>query len=132
MIKAAIIRLGPQNPVTQFLIDRACRRYGVSLTHKGSFLSLRKGRREMRLALKHFVHARHLAEYFDLYFSPLVPAEIDGLSVLDFSHPGKLQTYVKSGLQFEMSSFPEEEEAIEDYYRWYRAQPGDVIFDVGC
>ena len=86
----------------------------------------------MRLALKHFVYAPDMAERFDLYFSPLVPTEIDGVSVLDYSRPGILQTYRKSGLQFEMSSFPEEDEAIESYFHWYTAQTGDTIFDVGA
>jgi FkbM family methyltransferase len=86
----------------------------------------------MVLARKHLVYAPDMAEKFDLYFSPLVPEKRDGMEVLDFSQPGKLQTYKKSGLQFEMASFPEEEEAIEEYFKWYRPQAGDLVFDMGA
>jgi FkbM family methyltransferase len=54
------------------------------------------------------------------------------MEVLDFSRPGVLQTYRSSGLQFEMASFPEEEDAIEEYFRCYRPKAGDVVFDVGA
>jgi hypothetical protein len=74
------------------------------LTSKSSFLSLQKDKREMRLALKHFVYAPDMAERFDIYFSPLVPTETSGMLVLDFFRPGSLQTYASSGLQFQMAS----------------------------
>jgi FkbM family methyltransferase len=86
----------------------------------------------MRLALSHFVYAPTLAERFDLYFNDLVPAEIDGEKVLDYSRPGILQTYLQSGLEFQMASFPEELAAIEDYFHWYRPKVGDTVFDVGA
>ena len=131
-ITAMIIRLGPQNALVRFLIDRKCRQYGAALTDKGSFLSLRKDKREMRLAPKHFVYAPDMAKCFDLYFSPLVPREIDGVSVLDFSCPGILQTYASSGLQFQMASFPEEEEATVCYFHWHTPKAGDTVFDIGA
>jgi len=127
-----MIRLGPSSPLVRFLIGRKCRQLGATMTSRGSFLSLRKDQREMRLAPKHFVYAPDMAERFDLYFSQLVPTEVDGVSVLDYSRPGILQTYARSGLRFEMASFPEEDEAIDSYFRWYTPQPGDIVFDVGA
>lgn len=131
-ITSTIISLGPGNPLVLFLIDRKCRQFGATLTSEGSFLRLQKGQREMRLAPKHFVYAPDMAERFDLYFSPLVPTEVGGMSVLDYSRPGILQTYIRSGLQFELASFPEENEAIDSYLHWYRPQPGDTVFDIGA
>jgi FkbM family methyltransferase len=128
----AIIRLGPQNTLVLFLIDRKCRQFGATLTNKGSFLSLQKGNREMRMAPKHFVYAPDIAEHFDIYFSPLVPTEVSGTLMLDCSRPGILQTYADSGLQFQMASFPEEEEAIESYFHWYTPKAGETVFDVGA
>jgi len=78
------------------------------------------------------VYAPEMAMRFDLYFSPLVPEDRDGMEVLDFSQPCRLQTYKKTGLQFEMASFPEEEEAIEEYFKWYRPKTGDLVFDMGA
>jgi FkbM family methyltransferase len=131
-ITTTIIRLGPQNPLVRFLIDRKCRQFGATLTNKSSFLSLRKDKREMRLALKHFVYAPDMAERFDTYFSPLVPTQAAGMLMLDFSQPGVLQTYANSGLKFQMASFPEEDEAIASYFYWHTPQAGDTVFDVGA
>jgi FkbM family methyltransferase len=85
----------------------------------------------MRLSSRHFVYAPDLAQHFDRYFAPLVPEVIDGVSVMDYSSP-RLQTYAASGLQFELASFPEEESAIEGYFRWYLPQQGDTVFDIGA
>ena len=86
----------------------------------------------MLLSRKHFVYAPDLARRFETYFSPLVPSRKGALSVLDYSRPGILQTYARSGLQFEMASFPEEDEAIEGYFHWYKPQIGDTVFDIGA
>jgi FkbM family methyltransferase len=131
-LTSAVIRLGPRNALVLFLIDRKCRQFGATLTNRGSFLSLRKGNREMLLAPKHFVYAPDMAERFDIYFSPLVPTQASSISMLDFSHPGILQTYASSGLQFQMASFPEEDEAIESYFHWYTPKAGETVFDVGA
>ncbi len=129
---STLIALGPGNPVVRYLIARKCRQFGVQLIQQSFYLALRKGHREMRLATRHFVYAPDMAERFDIYFSPLVPTKIDGRLVLDYSRPGILQTYVRSGLQFELASFPEEDEAIESYFHWYRPEAGDTVFDVGA
>jgi len=110
---------------------RSCLIYGVTLENHDGKIWIRKGSQVMILSGAHLVYARDMAEKFDLYFSPLVPEVRDGLQVLDYSTPGQLQTY-KSGLQFEMASFPEEEEAIEEYFKWYRPKVGDLVFDVGA
>jgi FkbM family methyltransferase len=109
-----------------------CRRLGAVLTNEGDHLSLRRDNKVMKLAHKHFIYAPYLSSSFSTFFSPLVPEKIDGDYVLDFSRSGILQTYAKSGLQFEMASFPEEEENIEGYFRWNAPKPGDIIFDVGA
>jgi FkbM family methyltransferase len=111
---------------------RECLRHGATIEHKESGIWLRKGTSVMILNPRHLVYALDMAQKFDLYFLPLVPEERDGLQVLDYSKPKRLQTYANSGLQFEMASFPEEEDAIEEYFRWYRPKAGDVVFDMGA
>lgn len=86
----------------------------------------------MRLAPRHIVYAPDVAAHFESYFVPLLPTESEGKLVLDFSRPGNLQTYAKSGAQFEMASLPEEADAIESYFHWYTPHPGDLVFDVGA
>ncbi len=97
-----------------FNLCRVCVANEVVLEHRGTEIWLRKGDRVMVLALRHLVYSWSLAKSFDLYFAPMVPEEREGLQVLDYSQPGRVQTYAKSGLQFEMASFPEEEDAIDE------------------
>jgi FkbM family methyltransferase len=86
----------------------------------------------MRIAKKHFVYAADMSDRFEMYFSPVLPRETeDGKQVVDYSTP-RLQTYKSNGLQFELASFPEEDEAVESYFRWYRPKDGDLVFDIGA
>jgi FkbM family methyltransferase len=113
-------------------IARKCLAQGVEIESREGNVWLRKGEGAMILAPRHFVYAETLAGQFDLYFAPMVPQPRDGVMVVDYSRTGNLQRYAKSGLEFEMASFPEEEDAILEYFEWYRPQPGDLVFDVGA
>ena len=112
--------------------EHYCLKLGVRIESRDGAVWLRKDRRVMILSAKHFIYSTALADRFDLYFDPLVPREQDGLLILDYSQPGVVQRYANSGLEFAMASFPEEEEAIEEYFRWYRPRPGDLVFDMGA
>jgi FkbM family methyltransferase len=72
-----------------------------------------------------------MARHFDHYFNQVVPRSEGDLSVVDYSRT-QLHRYRKTGLEFEFSSLAEEVDAIDDYFRWYRPQAGDVVFDVGA
>jgi FkbM family methyltransferase len=117
--------------LASFQLVRRCLRHKVTIHNRGDEIWLHKDPRAMILAKRHFIYSGDMAERFELYFTPLVPETREGLQVLDYSRPGKIQTY-KSGLQFAMASFPEEEEAIEEYFRWYRPRSGDLVFDMGA
>lgn len=112
--------------------EKMCLSLGVTIESRDGAVWLRKDKRVMILCSQHFIYSVTMAERFDLYFDPLVPREQDGLLILDYSRPGTVQRYAHSGLEFEMASFPEEEEAIEEYFRWYRPRPGDLVFDMGA
>jgi FkbM family methyltransferase len=115
-----------------FNICRRALRAGVTIEAKDGVIWLHKGRQAMILAAHHFVYAADNAETFERLFSPLVPELRDGVEVLDYSAPGKLQTYRGSGLQFEMASFPEEEDELEESFHWYRPKAGDLVFEIGA
>jgi len=113
-------------------VARLCHSLGAWVESREGAVWLHKDVRAMILAPQHFVYVADMAKKFELYFSPLVPEERDGLLVLDYSRPGIVQRYAKSGLEFEMASFPEEDEAIEEYFKWYRPQEGDLVYDIGA
>lgn len=131
-VTSMLIRLGPESSFVITLLNRECRKHGAELSNAETYLCLRKGRQEMRLAPKHFVYAPVISERFDIYFNDLLPVQINGFQVVDFSSPGILQTYKDSGLQFQMASFPEELSAIDDYFHWYTPESGDTVFDIGA
>lgn len=107
-------------------------RSGVVIQTRNDKIWLLKDTHAMILSRNHFVYAADLAEMFDRLFAPLVPEIKDGMEVLDYSEPGKLQTYRGSGLEFEMASFPEEEDELEESFHWYRPKAGDLVFEIGA
>jgi FkbM family methyltransferase len=101
------------------LVMRAnCAKHGARLAFDGDHIDVSKGTRIIRISALHFPCALDMARAFEDYFTPFAPAAEKGKLVIDYSRP-KLHRYLSSGLEFELSSFPEEE-------------PGDVIFDIGA
>ncbi len=125
------ISLGADNPLVKWLLRLECRRHGATLRFSDHVLDVCKGNRVIRISAKHFVYARDMARSFDQYFGQVVPTSRDGVLIVDYSYP-HLQRYSKANLDFELSSFPEEEQTIESYFRWYRPRPGDTVFDMGA
>lgn len=125
------IALGPSNPFVRVRLRAACRQYGVSLRFTGSVLELVKADHVIRISARQFGYAPSLAVKYDHYFEQVEPSVVDGNQVVDYSAP-KLQRYRVSGLEFEVTSVPEEEDAIEEYFHWYRPAEGDVVFDLGA
>lgn len=109
----------------------SCAQHGARLSFKGDHIDVAKGNRTIRIAAKHFPYALDMSRSFEDYFGPFAPSDENGRSIVDYSRPG-LHRYISSGLEFELSSFPEEEAAINDYFRWYRPKAGDIVFDVGA
>ena len=120
--------LGPGSLPVQFALRRAC--HPARLSFHSSHIDIRREQRFIRIAANRFPYAVDLAHSFDSYFSQVMPEPTkDGLLV-DYSG-SKLQTY-SNGLEFEIASIPEEIEAIQSYFDWYRPKPSDTIFDIGA
>ena len=122
------IRMGPNNPLIRFALRRSCR--PASLRFGPQHIDVCRDQRIIRIALKHFPYARDMAQSFESYFAQVQPAKIGPDFMVDYSGP-KLQTY-PNGMQFEISSIPEEAETIESYLFWYTPKTTDTIFDLGA
>ncbi len=122
------VNMGPRNPLIQAMLRVRCR--PASLAFSEDKLEIRRDNRAIRIAAKHFPYAVDMAHSFDMYFSQVVPDRQSQYDVVDYSGP-KLQRYA-NGLEFEIASIPEETEAIEGYFHWYRPQTGDTAFDIGA
>lgn len=126
-----IMKQGASNRLSMYTLQLACRAKGCTLSAQSTHLSLRNGSREMRLARQHFAYCVDMANRFDIYYSIVEPYDEDGYKVVDYSTP-KLQRYCRSGMEFELASFPEEQNSIDDYFRLYTPESGDIVFDVGA
>ena len=125
------IALGPGNPAVRLVLRRQCRAHGIELRFRGPAVEIARDGRVIRIAAGQFGYAPAIAAKFDHYFGQVEPAESNGSLVVDYSAP-RLQRYRASGLEFEVSSVPEEEDAIKEYFRWYRPAEGDTVFDLGA
>jgi hypothetical protein len=122
-----IIRVGPNSPFVRAILRFKCR--GTQLKFHDGKVDICVGNRVIRIADKHFPYAADMATNFEIYFSQVNPEQQGPDRVVDYSTP-RLQSY-PNGLAFEIASMPEEMEAIESYFRWYRPRPGDLVFDMG-
>ncbi len=123
-----VIKAGPNNPMVRAMMRIRC--HPLVLKFERDHVDVSKDGRTIRLAAKHFPYAHDMVEHFDLYFNQVVPEKGGAGLLVDYSGP-KLQRY-KNGLEFELSSLPEEIEAIGEYFHWYKAKPDDLIFDIGA
>lgn len=128
--------LGPRGGVLRTacrrIVMRAnCAKHGARLSFAGDHIDVLKDNRIIRIAARHFPYALDMSRSFEDYHGPFVPYAENGRDVVDYSRP-RLHRYVSTGLEFELSSFPEEEAAINDYFRWYQPKAGDIVFDVGA
>ena len=125
------ILLGPNNLLVRSRLRLACRRHSARLKFGDATIDVCKDNRVIRISAKHFVYAVDMARSFEPYFAQVVSNDIGGRLVADYSYP-HTQRYARINLEFDLASFPEEAEAIEAYFRWYRPEPGDTVFDIGA
>lgn len=107
-----------------------CLRNGCRLHREGASYILRRGDRQIRISGCHLLYSIDTAQHFDTYFSQVRPERRGTRLEVDYSQP-RLQT-LTNGLQFELSSMPEETSALDAYFRFYRPKPGDLVFDIGA
>jgi FkbM family methyltransferase len=127
----SVVGLGPRSRVVQLILKAACARHGTGVRFSEGWIDVHRKNQCLRIALHQFPYVADIAAHFDSYFGQLVPRREGTHLVVDCSTP-RLQRYRDSGLEFELASLPEESEAIESYFRWYKPKAGDLLFDVGA
>jgi FkbM family methyltransferase len=117
--------------LSSHLLTRAvCLRHGCIFSDSGNVLSIRRGKRIIRISPKHFPYVADMAKHFDAYFSQVEPEQRGDYLLADYSTPRVHR--LANGLEFELASFPEEMPALESYFQWYTPKQGDVVFDIGA
>lgn len=109
----------------------AARRQGVDVHFDAGRIRLTKGGRAVVLAGRHLVYVPTVVDQFESFWGAVEPTEVGRVPTVDYSEP-RVHRYAGSGLEFWLSSFPEEVEAIESYRYRYAYGPGDIVFDLGA
>ena len=130
MIRRLLYPLLKHEPALRILVTVACLRNGTTLSKSGDTYLLCRGNKQIRIARHHLLYSIDLAKHFETYFSPIQPKKMGNCLEVDYSRP-HLHT-LANGLQFEISSLPEESAALDTYFRFYHPEPGDLVFDIGA
>ena len=133
--RPALVRLGPDNWLmrtwTTFVMNQLVKDFGTEVSFLPAAFQVRKGAEALRVKPIHWIYGLTLSKDFNTFFT-CVESHRDGpLEVVDYSQ-GSLQKFRISGLEFEVCGFPEEEKVIVDYFKWYKPQPGETVFDLGA
>jgi FkbM family methyltransferase len=114
--------------LTQVAIRAYGRFRGVNVRFEDGVIAFRRGPKEIRIAAANLPYAQDIIVHFGTYYGTVFP---DAQGVVDYSCP-RIHRYLKSGVEFQLPSIAEEEEAIACYFRWYTPAPGDLVFDLGA
>lgn len=121
-------RLGPNNPILQFRLKRLLRKgANLSVRFSEDVIELSRAGKTIKIASKHWMFVRDVALDFDSFFETIVSHGC----VLDFSQP-QAHVYRGTGLQFMLTSLPEESAAIESYFSAAAPKAGSLAFDIGA
>jgi len=112
------------------MMRACCIRHGCWLLRDGKELLIRRKDRQIRISAEHLIYAQHTAKHFDDMFGLVRPTRVRDKWEADYSGP-RLHV-LSNGDPFELSSFPEEAEALDSYFLEFAPKPGDTAFDVGA
>lgn len=113
------------------LLCAICLRNHLKIEFGDTYIDIIKGRQVIRLSKAHAAYLPDMVHSFDLYFTPVCFVVQGKREVVDYSQT-RLHKYRDTGLEFELTSLPEETAALEGYFKWYRPSSGDVVFDAGA
>ncbi|MEP6811283.1 MAG: FkbM family methyltransferase [Chthoniobacterales bacterium] len=103
---------------------------GISVVRDAQAIRIRRKQDEIRIASSHGVYLGDMINFFDYYFSAVVPEEQGGYRVADYSQP-KVHRLSGSQVAFEFPSLPESDESTEAYLTALQPKAGEVVLDLG-
>jgi FkbM family methyltransferase len=126
-----VIRSGPDSWPVRLALAGGVAAAGATIGFREEVIEIRRGMRSIRLSRRHVTYVLDMARNFDLYYGAVEARVEDGRSVVDFSKLA-LHRYRSTGLEFELSAFPEEDSLIDEYFRWFTPPPGATVYDIGA
>ncbi len=128
MRRSITSRMSPDAAWARALVQLFALRHGARVRFEKEIIAVRKKGREIHISNAKFPYVQDMISHFDSYYGTVEP---DSRGVVDYSSP-KVHRLRKSGISFHLPSIAEEAEVIDDYFRWYRPQAGDLVFDLGA
>ena len=113
------------------LLRAICLRNHLRVEFGEAHIDIIKGRQVIRISKLHAAYLPDMVHSFDYYFTPVYFGVEGKREVVDYSRT-RVHKYRDTGLEFELTSLPEETAALEGYFKWYRPAEGDVVFDAGA
>lgn len=104
---------------------------GCAIVRRADRYVVKKGRREIHLALRHGVYLFEAAGRFERCFGAVRPERIGDAEVADFSTP-KVHHVPWLGADLLYTSLGEEKADVEAYLRRLAPAGGDVVLDIGA
>lgn len=132
VVKDKLIKLGRGGKfIVEMIFKGIAYRYGCKIYYKKDKMEVLKDNRKIILSLDQRVYLGDIITLFDKYFDSVVPVEVGGLKLVDFSTI-KEHTLSDSGVAFFFSSLVEGEWPMKGYLAEYSPKEGDVVFDCGA
>ncbi len=134
-VRAAVRRAVPLAwtlPLYNFFVAYAWRLRGFRTTCRQGLFRIRKGRREIRLSREHAVYLQDTLEHFDFYFGGVHPTVVDGIEVVDYSHPAWHSVPDFDLFPVRFRSVAEPVSTALQYLSFAELGPGAVALDLGA
>jgi FkbM family methyltransferase len=96
-----------------------------------SVIEVVKDSKHLRISTKQSIYLEDMINHFSQYHEIVAPTVEGSREVVDYSKPA-LHTFRATRLKFWVPSIPEEEAALQSYFRWYTPKPGDIALDGGA
>jgi hypothetical protein len=80
-------RAAIKHVLPRLIMAREAKRHGLRLTLHGPYIEIARGDTALRLSSDHAIYLRDAIRSFDYYVSAVVPLEIDGRRIVDYSTP---------------------------------------------
>ena len=116
----------------QTVVKANARKAGLDVKFSDQKIEIIKGSKIIWLNKSNLVYLEDMLNFFDVYFSSVIPVVAEGREVADFSEPRlhKLRGFEDVPLMF--PSLPEPWETAKQYLDFAKLKEGDVVLDLGA
>ncbi len=108
------------------------KRLGLTVHVSSHFMDIRKNDLVLRLSHRHRVYFHDIVTCFDFYAGAVVPVEVDGIKLVDYSTPRWHDVVGYANHPIFFPSLAEPMATTRQYIELADLKDGDVVFDLGA